>query len=170
MIEKNAELSRDAERVKARETASAALTAYDLHEPQITLLDQKKNVTFRVETQAPGGGTERFLLRLCHLGGYNREDLTDMWAFDVAGDEWHKLKGAVPRGWYTTADIVEGEGLIILTTATWWHVGQATILSPACAPSTAPPAKMTSRVPVPPHSLQFLQRTFSSLKSPEFST
>ncbi|HVR99922.1 MAG TPA: amino acid adenylation domain-containing protein [Thermoanaerobaculia bacterium] len=75
MIDKNAELDRDAERARAREIAAAALAAYDLREPQITLLDQKKNVTFRVETQAPGGGTERFLLRLCHLGGYNREEI-----------------------------------------------------------------------------------------------
>ena len=51
-------------------------------------------------------------------GGYNHEDLTDMWAYDAAEDKWHKLIGEVPIGWYLTADIVPNESLIILTTST----------------------------------------------------
>ncbi len=51
-------------------------------------------------------------------GGYNREDLTDMWAYDASRDRWLKLKGEVPKGWHVTADVVPEEGLIVLTTST----------------------------------------------------
>ena len=51
-------------------------------------------------------------------GGYNQEDLTDMWAFDASLEKWFKLKGEVPVGWYITADIKPDENLIILTTST----------------------------------------------------
>jgi hypothetical protein len=50
-------------------------------------------------------------------GGYNRRDLTDMWAFDAASDRWMKLKGQVPTGWYIAADLAPRDSLIILTTA-----------------------------------------------------
>lgn len=50
-------------------------------------------------------------------GGYNREDLKDMWAFDAAADRWFKLKGEVPTGWHIGADIKPDEGLILLTTS-----------------------------------------------------
>ncbi len=51
-------------------------------------------------------------------GGYNREDLTDMWAYDPAGDRWQKLKGEVPTGFYLSADIAPEKRLIILVTST----------------------------------------------------
>lgn len=51
-------------------------------------------------------------------GGYNRRDLTDMWAYDAGADQWMELKSGVPTGFYITADIVREESLIILTTST----------------------------------------------------
>ena len=50
-------------------------------------------------------------------GGYNRQDLSDMWAFDAAADQWLKLKADVPTGWHIAADIKPDEGLILLTTS-----------------------------------------------------
>ena len=51
-------------------------------------------------------------------GGYNREDLTDMWAFDVAKDRWRRLVGEAPAGFYITADIAPEKRLILLVTNT----------------------------------------------------
>ena len=50
-------------------------------------------------------------------GGYNLQNLTDMWAYDAASDRWMKLKGEVPAGWHITADFDPRESLIILTTS-----------------------------------------------------
>ena len=51
-------------------------------------------------------------------GGYNRADLTDMWAYDPAGDRWVRLKGEVPTGFYLSADIAPDKRLILLVTST----------------------------------------------------
>jgi hexosaminidase len=51
-------------------------------------------------------------------GGYNYDDLTDMWGYNVTSDSWRKLRGEVPTGWHITADIIQDESLIILTTST----------------------------------------------------
>ncbi len=50
-------------------------------------------------------------------GGYNRQNLTDLWAYDAAADRWRKLKSEVPTGWHVTADIAPRHNLILLTTA-----------------------------------------------------
>ena len=50
-------------------------------------------------------------------GGYNRQDLTDMWAYDAGRDFWLKLKAEAPVGWHVTADMVPEAGLIVLTTS-----------------------------------------------------
>lgn len=50
-------------------------------------------------------------------GGYNHKDLTDMWAYDPAGDRWQRIKGEVPTGFYQTADIAPDKRLIILVTS-----------------------------------------------------
>lgn len=47
-------------------------------------------------------------------GGYNRNDLTDMWAYDAAEDRWWKLDAKVPTGFYITADIAPEKDLIVL--------------------------------------------------------
>jgi hypothetical protein len=47
-------------------------------------------------------------------GGYNRRDLTDLWAFDTARDRWQKLTGEVPTGFYLTADLAPEKRLIVL--------------------------------------------------------
>ncbi len=51
-------------------------------------------------------------------GGYNRDDLTDMWAYDAAKDRWRRLAGEVPTGFYITADIAPEKRLILLVTNT----------------------------------------------------
>jgi len=51
-------------------------------------------------------------------GGYNLKDLTDMWAYDPAGDRWQRLKGDVPTGFYLSADIAPEKRLIVLVTST----------------------------------------------------
>ena len=51
-------------------------------------------------------------------GGYNRRDLTDMWAYDVKQARWLRLQGEVPVGFYVSADIAPKERLILLTTST----------------------------------------------------
>lgn len=51
-------------------------------------------------------------------GGYNREDLTDMWAYDAAQDRWQRLAGEVPTGFYISADIAPEKRLILLMTNT----------------------------------------------------
>ena len=51
-------------------------------------------------------------------GGYNRRDLTDMWAYDAAKDRWRRLKGSVPVGFYLTADIAPENRLLVLATST----------------------------------------------------
>ena len=47
-------------------------------------------------------------------GGYNRVDLTDMWAFDAASQNWQKLPGEVPTGFYITGDIKPEDRLILM--------------------------------------------------------
>jgi len=51
-------------------------------------------------------------------GGYNRKDLTDMWAYDAAADRWQALAGRVPVGFTLTADLAPEKRLIVLLTAT----------------------------------------------------
>ncbi|HVN80875.1 MAG TPA: kelch repeat-containing protein [Terriglobia bacterium] len=51
-------------------------------------------------------------------GGYNRRDLTDMWAYDAAKDRWQRLKGETPVGFYLTADLAAQQRLILLVTST----------------------------------------------------
>lgn len=51
-------------------------------------------------------------------GGYNRRDLTDMWAYDAREDRWRRLAGEVPVGFYLTADIAPDQRLLILATST----------------------------------------------------
>jgi hypothetical protein len=51
-------------------------------------------------------------------GGYNRQDLSDMWAYDAAKDRWQRLAGAVPAGFYISGDIAPEQRLILLTTNT----------------------------------------------------
>jgi hypothetical protein len=48
-------------------------------------------------------------------GGYNRTDLTDMWAYDAAADRWRRLTGEVPTGFYISADLAPDKRLLILT-------------------------------------------------------
>ncbi len=50
-------------------------------------------------------------------GGYNRRDLTDMWAYDARGDLWVRLTGAVPVGFYLTADIDPESRTLVLATS-----------------------------------------------------
>ena len=47
-------------------------------------------------------------------GGYNVKDLTDMWAYDPAGDRWQRLRGEVPTGFYLSADIAPEKRFIVL--------------------------------------------------------
>ena len=79
------------------------------------------------QTQAPGGPPPRaghFAIFDSQTGwiiiggGYNREPLTDMWAYSASEDRWVQLRGEVPLGWYITADIDPQESLIVLTTST----------------------------------------------------
>jgi hypothetical protein len=51
-------------------------------------------------------------------GGYNRADLSDMWGYDAAKDEWTRLAGDVPAGFYLSADIAPEKRLLVLVTAT----------------------------------------------------
>ncbi|MBN2288915.1 MAG: hypothetical protein JXQ83_06240, partial [Candidatus Glassbacteria bacterium] len=51
-------------------------------------------------------------------GGYNREELDDMWAYGPAADKWLRLDSQVPAGWYLAADIAQDQDLIVLTTST----------------------------------------------------
>jgi len=51
-------------------------------------------------------------------GGYNRQELNDMWGYDAATDSWRKLPGEVPTGFYLTADIAPDERVILLATST----------------------------------------------------
>ncbi len=51
-------------------------------------------------------------------GGYNRQDLSDMWAYDAASDRWQRLKGEAPTGFYISGDIAPEERVILLTTNT----------------------------------------------------
>jgi galactose oxidase-like protein len=51
-------------------------------------------------------------------GGYNRKDLTDMWAFDASADRWMAVKGEVPTGFYLSADLAPEKRLILLATNT----------------------------------------------------
>lgn len=51
-------------------------------------------------------------------GGYNRTDLTDMWAYDAQADRWQRLAGEVPTGFYISADIAPEKRLILLVTNT----------------------------------------------------
>src|SRR5262249_46089751 len=51
-------------------------------------------------------------------GGYNRRDLTDMWAYDAAADRWMRLQGQVPTGFYISADLAADKRLLVLVTNT----------------------------------------------------
>jgi len=47
-------------------------------------------------------------------GGYNRKDLTDMWAFEASSDRWMALRGDVPTGFYLSADLAPEKRVILL--------------------------------------------------------
>jgi hypothetical protein len=47
-------------------------------------------------------------------GGFNQQELTDMWAFDAAGDRWLPLRGTVPTGFDLSADLAPEKRLILL--------------------------------------------------------
>lgn len=51
-------------------------------------------------------------------GGYNRSDLTDMWAYDPAADRWVRVDGETPAGFYLSADLAAEKRLLVLITAT----------------------------------------------------
>jgi hypothetical protein len=51
-------------------------------------------------------------------GGYNRRDLSDLWAYDAGADRWQRLPGDVPAGFYLTADLAPEKRLIVLVTCT----------------------------------------------------
>lgn len=51
-------------------------------------------------------------------GGFHRDDLTDMWAYDAVKDRWQRLAGQVPIGAYLTADIEPQKRLLLLVTNT----------------------------------------------------
>jgi galactose oxidase-like protein len=51
-------------------------------------------------------------------GGYNRKDLTDMWAFDASADRWMELRGEVPTGFYLSADLAPEKRVILLAVNT----------------------------------------------------
>ena len=51
-------------------------------------------------------------------GGYNRRDLTDMWAYDARDDRWRRLAGEVPAAFYLTADIAPQSRMLVLATST----------------------------------------------------
>lgn len=52
-------------------------------------------------------------------GGYDRQDLRDMWAYDVVQDRWRQLAGGeVPVGFCLSADIAPEQRLILLATDT----------------------------------------------------
>jgi hypothetical protein len=51
-------------------------------------------------------------------GGYNRRDLTDMWAYDAALDRWFQVTGATPTGFYLSADLAPEKRMIVLITST----------------------------------------------------
>jgi hypothetical protein len=50
-------------------------------------------------------------------GGFNRKDLTDMWAYAAADDSWRKVRADVPTGFHVTADIIPEKSVIVLTTS-----------------------------------------------------
>ena len=50
-------------------------------------------------------------------GGYNRRDLTDMWAYDPRDDHWHPMGNEVPAGFYLTADIAPEKRTLVLATS-----------------------------------------------------
>jgi hypothetical protein len=50
-------------------------------------------------------------------GGYNRRDLSDMWAYAAARDQWQRLVGEVPAGFYLSADLAPNQRLILLVTS-----------------------------------------------------
>lgn len=89
------------------------------------ILDLKKDTWYKSKTgSAPEARAGHFTVYdpgtgwVIIGGGYNYEELTDMWGYDVASDSWRKLKGEVPVGWYVTADIIPEAGIILLTTST----------------------------------------------------
>jgi hypothetical protein len=47
-------------------------------------------------------------------GGFNRDDLRDLWAFDAAREAWHRLKGDVPTAAYINADFDAANRLLLL--------------------------------------------------------
>ena len=49
-------------------------------------------------------------------GGFSREDLTDLWAYEAAKDRWRRLAGRVPTGAYLTADLAPEKRLLLLVT------------------------------------------------------
>lgn len=49
-------------------------------------------------------------------GGYNRNDLHDMWGYDAAKDRWQRLAGEVPAGFHISADIAPEQRLMVLAT------------------------------------------------------
>ncbi|HEX5716983.1 MAG TPA: condensation domain-containing protein, partial [Thermoanaerobaculia bacterium] len=69
-------LDRAAQRELLLESVEAVLGAYGLDGAHLHLLEQKTNITFRVDA-----GGERFLLRVCQAGAYDRQELASegMW-------------------------------------------------------------------------------------------
>jgi hypothetical protein len=51
-------------------------------------------------------------------GGYNRTDLTDLWAFNPVSSTWTRLAPQVPTGFYLTADLDPETQTLLLVTST----------------------------------------------------
>ncbi len=69
-------LDREAELELHRKLAAKILRAYELGEGvEFDLLEQKTNVTFRVDCRSPQGKAARYVLRICRPGGYTRSEI-----------------------------------------------------------------------------------------------
>ncbi|HUQ91366.1 MAG TPA: kelch repeat-containing protein [Bryobacteraceae bacterium] len=51
-------------------------------------------------------------------GGYQRQDLSDMWAYDATADRWSRFQGNVPTGFHLSADLAAHTRVILLVTST----------------------------------------------------
>ncbi|MES1243430.1 MAG: amino acid adenylation domain-containing protein [Acidobacteriota bacterium] len=80
ILDRLGELSPAARSARFRDMAERALQAYGLSGARLTLLEEKNNVTFRVDS--PEG--KRYLLRLCRPGGYDRAEIASEAAWLLA--------------------------------------------------------------------------------------
>jgi len=105
------ELSREEQLERVWALAEEALAAYGLEQARLKLLEQKKNVTFRVDEPVDGAAPRRYVMRVCEIGagGYDEREIRSELQYLLALHRETGLEVPLPVAARDGALVVRGE-------------------------------------------------------------